>query len=63
LLTETIDKDKCKICKGSGYYYQGDIEDGMMVICNCVRNWTYVFEKVKSVHPTGNDKGRKNVTE
>ena len=57
LLTETIDKDKCKICKGSGYYYQGDIEDGMMVICNCV------FEKVKSVHPTGNDKGRKNVTE
>ena len=57
MLTETIDKDKCKICKGSGYYYQGDIEDGMMVICNCV------FEKVKSVHPTGNDKGRKNVTE
>ena len=35
LLTKTIDKDECRICKGSKYYYQGDIEEGMMMICNC----------------------------
>ena len=45
----------CKICQGKQYYYQGDIKDGMMLMCtDCMGN---------TIRPARGYKGRKNVTE
>ena len=36
----------CKVCKGLQYYYQGDIKDGMMLMCNCHEAYSHTPHSV-----------------